>query len=198
MTENNTALPKSAQSALSIISGEHQGFATALNSLMRHLTPVRERRVNPNYDLFGTILSYIDTFMDRLHHPKEDEHLFRAVRTRTTEADAVLLELQHGHARGPADFRELHEALRRTRGGSAAEIETFAIILDRYAAESREHMRKEGSIVVPIALKVLTQEDWETIDHAFRDNRDPFFGTGPQGRDETLFKARYGFPSAGQ
>jgi branched-chain amino acid transport system ATP-binding protein len=197
VSQENPALPKSAVSALSIISGEHQGFATALNALMRHLAPVRERRVKPNYDFFGTILSYVDTFMDRLHHPKEDEHLFRAVRSRTSEADGVLLELQHEHASGPAEFRELHEALRRTHGGSAADIEAFAGLLDLYAAGQREHMRKENGIVIPIAQKVLRAEDWDMIDHAFRDNHDPFFGTGPLGRDGTLFKPLYGFPPAG-
>ena len=181
-------------SALAIIHAEHNGFATALNALLRHLGPVRERRAKPNYDLFATILSYADTFMDRFHHPKEDEHLFRAVRSRTTQADATLLELQHEHASGPAEYRELHEALRRSRGGMAADIDAFSGLLERYVALQREHMHKEGSIVVPIAKRVLSAADWETIDQAFRDNNDPFFGAGPGGRVDTLFKPRYGFP----
>jgi hemerythrin-like domain-containing protein len=181
------------RSALSIIDAEHRGYGTVLRALVRHLEPVRARREAPNHDLFATILAYADTFMERFHHPKEDEHLFRAIRTRTDEADAVLLELQHEHAHGPSELRRLREALARARNGITADIDAFAHRLERYIADQEEHMRKETGIVLPVARRVLTATDWETIDQAFRGHSDPFFGIGPQGRSGSLFTSMYGF-----
>lgn len=166
------------RSAISIIHAEHKGFATTLRSLDRYLRPVMEHGLRPNYDLFGTILSYLDTFMDRFHHPKEDEHLFRAVRERTGRADATFLELQHEHAVGPVLLRELQEALARTRGGAASDIEAFAGQLNRYTKMQEAHMRRENEIIIPLACEVLTAADWQAIDEAFRENLDPLFGTG--------------------
>ena len=180
------------RSALSIIDAEHRGYATVLRALMRHLEPVRARREAPNHDLFATILAYADTFMERFHHPKEDEHLFRAVRGRTDEADAVLQELQHDHARGPSELRGLREALARARNGIAADINAFAHRLERYVVDQEAHMRTETDVVLPVARRVLTATDWQTIDHAFRGHSDPFFGTG-QGRSGSLFTSMYGF-----
>ena len=181
------------QAALSVIEAEHRGFATVLRALLRHLATVREGGQAPNHDLFGTILAYADTFMDRFHHPKEDEHLFRALRSRTGEADTVLLQLQHEHASGPAELRGLHESLAGSRGGSREAVAEFADRLQRYIAGQEAHMRTEASVVLPIARRVLTRADWEGIDEAFRGNADPFFGSGPQGRAGTLFSPLFGF-----
>ena len=180
MTTGEADPQPARQSAVSIIRAEHKGFATTLHSLQRYLRPVIEHGLKPNYDLFGSILSYMDTFMDRFHHPKEDEHLFRAVRERSDRADGVLLELQHQHAAGPAMLRELHEALGRTRGGSASDIEDFASRLRRYTEMQEAHMRKENDIIIPLACETLTAADWTAIDEAFRENLDPLFGTGPR------------------
>jgi branched-chain amino acid transport system ATP-binding protein len=181
------------RAALSVIDAEHRGFATVLHALRRHLGPVREGRQPPNHDLFGTILTYADSFMERFHHPKEDEHLFRAVRSRTAEADAVLLRLQHEHASGPAELRRLHEALGQSRSGAAAEVAEFAALLESYIAGQEAHMRLESGTVFPIARRVLTPSDWEGIDQAFHGHSDPFFGAGPQGRTGSLFSPLFGF-----
>lgn len=138
-------------SALAIIRGEHQGFGMAMHSLGRYLKPVVEHGLLPNHGLFETVLGYIETFMDSFHHPKEGEHLFRALRERTDRADAALLLLQHEHATGPAMRRELRESLGRTRGAGPPEVESFAKRLHGYVRGQDAHMRMENDVVLPIA-----------------------------------------------
>lgn len=180
------------RSALSILDAEHRGYATVLRALSRHLELVRTRPAATNHDLISTILAYADSFMEGFHHPKEDEHLFRALRSRTDEADAVLLELQHEHATGPATLRTLRDALARSRGGSPGDLDAFADGLERYIDEQQAHMRTEATVVLPLAARVLEASDWETIERAFRGNTDPFFGAGPLGRSGSLFSSRFG------
>jgi hemerythrin-like domain-containing protein len=184
--------------ALSILDAEHRGYATVLRALSRHLETVRSRPAATNHDLLATILAYADSFMERFHHPKEDEFLFRALRSRTDEADAALLELQHEHATGPAMLRSLRDSLDRSRGGSRDDLDAFAGNLERYIAGQVAHMRTEGMVVLPLAKRVLEASDWESIERAFRGHTDPFFGAGPLGRSGSLFSPRFGSAPLGE
>lgn len=199
MTTEQVDTPATARrSALAILDAEHRGYATVLRALSRHLDVVRTRPAATNHDLLSTILAYADSFMERFHHPKEDEFLFRALRSRTDEADAALRDLQHEHATGPGMLRSLREALARSRGGRPGELEAFAGGLERYIAEQQAHMRAETTLVLPLATRVLEASDWETIERAFRGHTDPFFGTGPLGRDGSLFSPRFGSAPPGE
>lgn len=193
MTTEQVYTPTAAmRSALSILDAEHRGYATVLRALSRHLEMARARPAATNHDLFSTILAYADSFMERFHHPKEDEYLFRALRNRTDAADAVLLELQHEHATGPAALRSLRDALARSRVGTPHDLGAFAGDLERYIAEQQAHMRTEAAVVLPLATRVLEASDWEAIERAFRGHTDPFFGAGLLGRPGSLFSPRFG------
>lgn len=169
------------QSALRIIHGEHRSLASVVQALLAHVRPLRDHPVKPDCEAIATVLAYVETFADRFHHPKEDDHLFRILRGRTRHADAFLMELQHEHAVAPRHLRELQGALERSRGGGASGIGEFAAGLERYARNLEDHLRKEDDIVFPIARTVLTEADWEAVEREFRDNRDPFFGIGAIG-----------------
>lgn len=171
----------SMRAALKIIHGEHASLASVLGTVGRYVPHLRDHRMKPDCEVFGSIISYIGTFADQFHHPKEDEHLFRALRSRTTEADAILLELQHEHATSQAELRDLKRALHRTRGGRTSEIEEFAYLLERYVKGQQDHIRKEDEVVIPMAQRALAESDWEPIALAFRANRDPFFCVGTNG-----------------
>jgi len=180
--------PRTPPSARAIIDGEQRSLESVLQALRCYVGPLRHHRVRPDCEVFATILSYIETFADRFHHPKEDEFLFRALRDRTREADGVLLDLQHEHATGPAELSALKSALLRTRGGGDREVEDFALLLERYTTGQEDHLRKEDGIVMPLARRFLTPRDWEPIDLAFRANRDPFFGIGAHGTMGSLMR----------
>ncbi len=180
--------PRPPASALEIIEGEHRSLEAVLHSLRLYVEPLRQHRVRPDCDVFATILSYMETFADRFHHPKEDEYLFRALRDRTREADGVLLHLQHEHATGPAELAGLKGALLRTRTGGERDLDEFAFRLDDYTRGQEEHLRLEDDVILPMTRRFLLARDWEPIDRAFRDNRDPFFGIGASGPIGGLMK----------
>lgn len=175
-------------SALAIIAAEHHAFDASLAAIIDHIRLVRAHRIAPHAGLFRQGLSYLATFMDHFHHPKEDEFLFKAVRERSREADDILADLHADHARTPARFAALIKAVDGTRVGSMAAFEDFASLMERYAHEQVVHMRRENEELVPIALRTLRLADWRAIDAAFRANRDPLFGEGRQQRSGVLAK----------
>lgn len=189
MHPKKPAAPANAMlSAISILQGEHASYAIALKSLIGHLDYARAHAHRPKLHIFATGLSFIDTFIDHFHHPKEDEFLFRALRKRTREADDVLRELQFDHAHADSKVEELKTALDRVQSGGIEELNQFAEAMERHMHAQFAHMEQEESVVIPLARRLLAEDDWREIDRGFRANRDPLFGTAPSGKFGVLFQ----------
>ena len=68
---------------------EHSSLSAVLHAMLSLVREVRERdrRVDPK--IFRAILYYLDVFLEREHHRKEEAVLFPRIRQRTHEADNV-------------------------------------------------------------------------------------------------------------
>ena len=174
-------------SAISILEGEHASYTIALKTLLGHLDYARAHADNPKLHIFATGLSFIDTFIDHFHHPKEDEFLFRALRKRTGDADEVLRELQFDHAHADSRFSQLKAALDQVQSGGIEQLDQFAESLERYTHGQFAHMELEDRVAIPLACRFLAEDDWREIDRGFRANRDPMFGVSPGGKFGLLF-----------
>jgi len=174
--------------ALSIIREEHRSLSAVTRSLRTLARDARDRGRAPDYELFTLILDYIEGFSDRLHHPKEDEYLFAALRRRGAAANEALDVLERDHARGDELTRDLRYFLSRCRVGGAAALEAFAAAVEEYVDFYWRHMRLEEDVVLPLAERTLTEADWQPIDAAFRANEDPLFGSRPREEFRKLFQ----------
>jgi len=156
--------------ALEIIKDEHRSMGAVIKGLQGQVAAARQAGGEPDYHLFGAMLDYIEAFPDRLHHPKEDEYLFRFLRLRSAEAVPLLDELEAQHARCAELLGGLRRTLEQARAGDAG-LQGFAEALDAYAAFMWEHMGIEEDRILPLAQAHLTDEDWFAIDAAFAANR---------------------------
>ena len=173
--KTTTSRANPMESALSIIGSEHAAFDAALAAVMDRIQVVREHRAEPDAASFERNISYLATFMDHFHHPKEDDHLFRAVSARSGEGSDLIDHLQHDHRQAPAIFAELLRCLRAAREGSPAAFGDFGSLFERYARDQLRHMRQENEELLPLAQRVLRATDWVAIEAAFAANRDPLF-----------------------
>jgi hemerythrin-like domain-containing protein len=156
------------------IKKEHRALSAVTEALQRLLIAVAAQHAEPDFTLFSAALYYIDDFPERCHHPKEDEHVFKALRRRTTECDALLDDLQAEHIHSARMMSRLHCALVHYQGGAAKGLEAFHAAVDAYSAMLSEHMRKEEGLLER-ARDILTEEDWSNIASAFGGNDDPLF-----------------------
>lgn len=157
-------------SAISIIKDEHRSIAAVLNGLLGHVGNVTAGRAKPDFHLSAAMLDYIQAYPERLHHPKEDEYLFRFLRMRCVDAKPVLDTLEAQHTEGSELLAALRATLERSR--AAGDYAAFAPALDAYAKFQWEHMRIEEEVVLPLAERNLTPEDWQTIDAAFQASKE--------------------------
>lgn len=160
--------------ALQIIKSEHRNLYRVLHVLRTVGYAMRDGQRFDN-QLLGAIIDYIDAFPERFHHPKENEYLFKALRRVSSVAEETLAQLEREHHDGPGEIVRLRTALAEVDKGTPGADKLFADMLVSYAEMGMGHMHKEESIILPLAAKELSAEEWKTMDEAFADNRDPLF-----------------------
>ena len=173
---NNPAAASNRDRAVAVIRAEHRALGTVVAALQRLLSDVRQGVTEPDCRLLATMLYYIEAFPERLHHPKEDRYLFKALRARTREGSAVIDELQSEHVRSAQMMAYLAQTLMRYQGGAPDGLDAFSTAVDAYAALLGDHMKKEEGTILSLADAHLTESDWAAIADAFAENRDPLFG----------------------
>lgn len=163
--EANQPQPSDEQQALAIIRDEHRSLAAVLHALLARV----DDAAAADPALLRAMLFYVEQFPERLHHPKEDAYLFRCLRARSGECDALIAELEQQHVAGAARFAALRSAL------DAGDAAGFARELKDFAQLQWQHMAAEEKLLLPAASRLLQPEDWREIAEAFAANGDPRF-----------------------
>jgi hemerythrin-like domain-containing protein len=175
------------RSALNIIRSEHRALAAVIHGLQYLVEQVHKGGAAPDLKVFRAMIHYIDNFPERLHHPKEDRYLFARIQARYPEGISIISGLEAQHVHGAQLIRELERALLRWEEEGTAAFPEFARQVSEYADFHWKHMREEEDVVLPLAERVLLDEDWKEIDAAFEGNRDPLLGKDTQKGFEQLF-----------
>jgi branched-chain amino acid transport system ATP-binding protein len=173
--------------SITVIRNEHQAMAAMLHALLSLVRGIREHRLRPNFELLGAMIYYVDTFPERLHHPKEDQWLFRLLGQRHPPAQALIDRLQAEHRLGASRIRQLEQTLSRYREGGDTEFPAFAAVVEAFVEFERNHMRSEEMEILPLAREHLLPADWAEIDAAFATNADPLIGVSSQDQFDDLF-----------
>jgi branched-chain amino acid transport system ATP-binding protein len=173
--------------AITIIQDEHRAITAVVEGLRHLVAEVGAGHMAADHQLFGAMFHYIEAFPERLHHPKEDDHLFARLRVRRPDWAPTLDALAREHVVGRERFAELKALWERYRADPAA-FAPFAEAVERYAHFHWRHMRKEEDEVLPLAAEALSADDWAAIDAAFASNEDPVVGVPASKAFRELFK----------
>jgi hemerythrin-like domain-containing protein len=163
-----TAMPK----VLDIIRDEHRSICAVLDGLRYLARHNLTARLTIDPKVFRAMLNYLETYAERLHHPKE-EHLFAAMRRFGPQAKSVISGLERDHAGGERALRDLEQCLARCEAAGEARFAAFANAVEEFVRDYLQHMKKEEDEVFPVALKLLTPGDWAAIDIAYGEDYDP-------------------------
>lgn len=181
-----TANPPAPAQAIGIIRDEHRSLAAVLHAWLHLFKRYREGGETPEAALMQAMVRYIREFPVALHHPKEDDYLFRKLRERTAEANPELDELERQHVRDAEAVRDLGRRVDGYAAGSVS-IDDLEQAVQRYALTIWEHMGREEGVILPLAQRYLTADDWNEINAAFSQNCDPRFGGDADAEFKRLF-----------
>ena len=162
--------------AISLIEREHRSLAAVIDAMTRVVRKTKSAGTPPDFRLLHVMLYYIREFPERRHHPSEDGSLFALLLQRTDEADEIIMELEVEHDQGEAMLNRLTVALSTWEAGRADGVDGFVDALKRFSEFYWRHMDKEENKVLPIAEKILNEEDWGAVKRAFSAHADPLLG----------------------
>ena len=163
-------------------------MAAVLHGMLYVVREIRYLGIEPDFVLLEAMVHYLDAFLGRFHHPKEDAYLFKLLGIRYPGAVPLLDRLKHEHESGAVKLRELQQALTRYRNGGPAEFSDFAALVADYSAFHWEHMRLEENDLLPLAERHLTDADWHAIDAAFLGHTNPLLGAEQGDEYRELFR----------
>lgn len=156
-----------------IIQDEHRSISAVLSGLKDLARLAQDPRVKPGFEVLRAMIYYIDAYPERMHHPKEDRHLFAKLLERDPSSRALVESLQSEHVQGASLVRDLEQALLKFEELWPRGAAEFAAAVERYACFHWDHMRREEHQVLPQCEAKLTAADWEQIRSAFAGNEDP-------------------------
>lgn len=139
------------------------------------------------------MLGFLKVFADRCHHGKEEWYLFPAlVRAGISDQDVPITALLSEHARG----RELLRAMEAATFPKLRPAE-FMAAAHGYIELLDAHIRKENTILFPLAGKLLTKYRAEELLEAFGAYEENVVGKGKHDELHALLgrlRARYASP----
>ena len=171
--------------SIRIIRDEHAALAAMLRSLSMMIErgpdngPKHVLEPENFFDVVRAMLFYIDEFPERLHHPKESDLLFPRVARMAPETAEIISRLEQDHASGELAVRELQHLLLAWQLVGESRRAAFVQATKQYIAVYLKHMLLEETAILPIAMRVLNDADWEELDAAFAANCDPLTGNYP-------------------
>jgi nucleotide-binding universal stress UspA family protein/hemerythrin-like domain-containing protein len=163
--------------AIGVIRDEHRSLAAVMHAWSQALAEARQAHSAADPALMRAIVQYLQQFPVRLHHPKEESHLFARLRERTNSCDAELDELERQHERDAQLVAALAQRVEALASGDAASRISATRALEGdvagYARFLWDHLGREEGVILPAAQRHLLAEDWVAIDAAFAVNGDP-------------------------
>jgi branched-chain amino acid transport system ATP-binding protein len=172
--------------SIDIIHAEHRALASVLQALRFVVGEIRAGKMQPDFRLLAATVDYITQVPEKVHHPKEDNHLFPRLRKRSAKAADLIDILEKQHSDGYRMTIELLQALIHYQSVGANAFSAFDATVQGYLDFSWKHLNQEEKELLPLAREALTVDDWKEIDNEFAANFDPY--SGAEGEFEELFR----------
>ena len=152
---------------------DHANIAKLLEILESEILAIEVGKT-PDYPLMQDVMRYMAQHSDRFHHPKEDL-IFAQLLKRDPGVRADVEDLIEEHVVIGLAGQEFASLLCASGVDSVNVREQLGTSGFDYIRALREHMLREEKELFPLAMKVLTQEEWQVIDEAVNTIDDPLF-----------------------
>ena len=168
-----------ASHAIALIQDEHRSLAAVLHGMKRRVAEASSAAEPLDHAAFGKLLQYVHDFPEKRHHPKEEQSLHRLLRDRGDRGREVMhtLEAQHLEEYALADtLQQAWTACGAGASGGDAALLRLEQATTALAEHTWKHMALEEQTLLPLALEVLSADDWKEVAETFDGNRDPGYG----------------------
>ena len=160
--------PTLTATATAVVKHEHDSAEAVVQTLLAIAGNLEEER-RIDISLLKEVVFFLRVFAGQCQTGQEDALLFPALEAKCMPADAGLLaNLKNDHQDLVALTRELLEATDEYALGKDSANEHLASTLRRLATLYRAHIWNEDHIVLPLAERILSPDELNTLYRAFQ------------------------------
>lgn len=165
---------------------EHQRLARLLDLLEGILDRFSEG-TEPDFDLLSEMLEYMESYADQVHH-RTEELIFDRLHDRIGERPEIIAIVSHQHKLIGQINRRFRQSLNGIINEEVLRRDEVEIQGRELIATLRQHMVLEEREAFPLALRLLTDEDWQAIGEIAPSASDPLFVMPDKTRFHTLYR----------
>jgi hemerythrin-like domain-containing protein len=114
------------------------------------------------------LVELLQTFADRCHHGKEEDHLFPAIRAKGLGDNLAVFLDEHEEGRGYV----------RTLASGGAPSGERAAAARRYVGMLRDHIQRENEVLFPLADELFSPDEHAALARAYEDVEREVAGPG--------------------
>jgi nucleotide-binding universal stress UspA family protein/hemerythrin-like domain-containing protein len=155
------------QGVIDVIHDEHRAIAAVLNGLRRIVSDIRQGAGLPDLEFVAAMVGYLRDFPEKVHHPREEQHLFAALAGSFDTAELIRL-LSAEHRAGSEALARIETLLQDCRRGEVGAPALLAEALDRFIESQWQHLNLEETRLIPAARQHLQAADWAHLAQAFK------------------------------
>ena len=154
---------------------DHMRITRVLRILQWEVDILSTREVE-DYSLLATLIEYLRSYADAVHHPIEDKVFDRLLHKGLTPAERHIVFLNLGkHQEIAALTRKLQGEIETILNGGVSSKRRLVEDIQQYLRQQRKHMSFEEFHLFPLAESRLDDADWNLIDAELTREPDPLF-----------------------
>jgi hemerythrin-like domain-containing protein len=125
------------------------------------------------------VIDFSRHFTDGCHHSKEEKHLFvRLVEKGMSKEQGPIAVMLNEHRMGRELIRQIETSLQEYRSGKKEASDSVSQSMLRYVELLRAHIAKENNILFPMGDRILTPDDQQSLEKAFKNVEEQEIGEG--------------------
>lgn len=153
--------------ALLTLSAEQKKERSFIKSMQYYLRSHADSPQQIDPSLMSSQLNELSQFVESRHQRKVEECLIPAVREATREADPLLADLELLRRIGDTALHVVRRCLRLAFLYGVTEIKLLFQSMERYCDNLLERLAKEEQELLPLAQRVVSNEQWFAIGTMF-------------------------------
>ncbi len=164
--------------AIADLMNEHEAILSAIQILERMIATI-EKATSVDTNDIHDFIEFLKEFADKCHHGKEEGLLFPAmVGAGVPDGGGPIGVMLAEHAQGRKLIRDMEESI-----STDVDRLKLAQAAREYANLLQNHIKKENTVLFPMAESVLTETQLEKLYDGFEEHEQKVIG---QGRHEEL------------
>lgn len=166
------------KSPIGELNDEHQAVKVAL-AILREIAARLSRKAGVDLAHLDQLLEFLTTFVDRCHHGKEEDLLFKALeKAGVPKEGGPIGVMLSEHELGRGYIRGLRQGLTALKAGDQNAVASVIKNIQNYSDLLAAHIEKEDNILYPIAEQSFSQADNEALRRGFEEIEEHRVGAG--------------------